>query len=872
MRSNSAYAWLSAAVEDGGVVVTASRRLARELSLTYNQAQISNGAKSWPTAPIYSWQAWLSLLFDGATERDQDAVRVQNHSSSLLWEQSLNAVMQDRIQNRAGFVRQCADTWQRMNDWCLSVEAVSTAARYSDERLFARAAMHYQKRLAKDQLVDSATLADAVANLIHSQSIMVPERILLAGFDRLLPAVKLVAEALRSRGCILNNAVQQTPASDLSIVHCGDADAELRAAGAWARTRLDAKPNQRIAIVCTELERNAARVGRLVREGFVPGWQYAGKEYESSVNVSYGQRLSDYPAIAYALSCLKWTSVGLTSREVSVMLRCRGAGSSAMPGRCRLELRLRRYPDRSWSPAAIVALLGGADNAPDAAAWLDGVRQIAAFRQQHGGSASPSEWAQRADELLQAVGWSSAESLDSAEFQLVNRWRKLLNEFSAIELVVPRINLHDTVHTISSMASEVVFQVESGGGRVQVLGGLEAAGLEFDAIWIAGVDSSRWPPAAAPLPLVSRQLQREYAMPDSSPNDTLEFSARLLDRLRASAGTVVISWARAGNDTEQSASQLLARLDSIGTIDASDPGWHASSFAAVDNVERVALDAGPPHSIGEKVQGGAYTVQRQNTEPFSAFAYGRLGIQELIPFESGIPARSRGTIVHRGLHALYADHPDLQQIRNWDEAALLTQVSEAAGLAIAKFFKHANGAHRRLIELERERLCKLLLEFVGAEIDRPEFSVDALECNLTFEHAGVALDLQVDRVDTLEDGTMLIADYKTGATKSLLNKGGTPNDLQLVVYSCALSKEVGGLALINVDSKAITYKGTGASTHWHRPKDGDWQPRLTSWQQQVFAAMEAISDGDIRLNVSLASDKTRSLALLSRIEEVKLEL
>ena len=78
--------------------------------------------------------------------------------------------------------------------------------------------------------------------------------------------------------------------------------------------------------------------------------------------------------------------------------------------------------------------------------------------------------------------------------------------------------------------------------------------------------------------------------------------------------------------------------------------------------------------------------------------------------------------------------------------------------------------------------------------------------------------------------------------------------------------------LINVDRKAITYKGTGASTHWDRPKDGEWPPRLAAWQQQVLSAMEGISSGDIRLNVSLAIDKTRPLALLSRIEEVKLEL
>ena len=138
-----------------------------------------------------------------------------------------------------------------------------------------------------------------------------------------------------------------------------------------------------------------------------------------------------------------------------------------------------------------------------------------------------------------------------------------------------------------------------------------------------------------------------------------------------------------------------------------------------------------------------------------------------------------------------------------------------------------------------------------------------------FEAFGVRLGLRVDRIDRLADGSLLIIDYKTGRPRNLLNKDGDPQDLQLVVYADALAASVGGLAIVNIDSRLISYKGTGGSVEWDAAPQDTWPQRLESWRDEVHQALREIAAGDVRVNLLLTADEARPLGILSRIEEMK---
>jgi hypothetical protein len=134
---------------------------------------------------------------------------------------------------------------------------------------------------------------------------------------------------------------------------------------------------------------------------------------------------------------------------------------------------------------------------------------------------------------------------------------------------------------------------------------------------------------------------------------------------------------------------------------------------------------------------------------------------------------------------------------------------------------------------------------------------------------GVDLELRVDRIDRLADGSLLIADYKTGAVKSLLTKDGQPKELQLVVYASAIDESVGGLVLVNVDSREIVYRGAGRSSEWDRSPPELWDARLGGWKRLVDDALARLAGGDVRLNAARTTLESRPLNVLSRIEEIK---
>lgn len=863
------YPWLPAATENSTVIVTASRRLARDLHHEHTRQQIENGNETWRTAPIHFRGDWLNQLIESADLRRPWPVRIDQNASVILWERCLARHTPDPLLSLANAVRLCRQTWQRLHEHTVPLEEVSRSARSTDQQQFARAARSYSETLRSNNWIDTAMLPAVVAEALESRTILAPAKVLFTGFDRLSPAMERIIGTLRKQDCKVEVADVVDRNERLISRTFRDRQQELRAAGHWVRQFLRKSPHAKLAIICPDLQADAAAAARLVREGLAPGWQYANEASRNAVDVSYGQRLCDFPAISVALLLLRWLQQGLSSRDISVLLRSPFIVSESVSGRSRCELELRRWPDRKWTPASLASLLGGRDDADDTRRWFAAMEQIVAFTEKHRGDASPALWAERFDRLLTALGWPGEPVLDSAGHQLLNRWRTMLSEFAATGLVTPRRSMTAAIDRVCSMASDVIFQPQLEGGIVQLLGALEASGLSFDAAWVCGMDSTRWPPPPNPLALVSRALQEKYSMPDATPHDSFEFAELVLGRIRYSATEVVLSWASSDGETELSPSRLLASLSMETDDSLTDPGWHATQLQDPASLVSLAADPAPPVMPGEKVAGGASTVQMQASEPFTAFAKGRLRIREIAAIESGLPATLKGSILHQALHAFLAAKPDSSTIAAWTDTEIGERIDHALSLVLAPARVHLDATHRKLIELERQRLHAIMKNFVAAERSRPPFAIENGEYGIDFERYGVRLVLRVDRIDRLADNSRLIIDYKTGMPKPLLDRDGNLLDLQLVVYAMAVGEPIGGVALMNIDSRAITYKGTGGSVDWDPKRRADWAERLAAWIKIADAALHRLAKGDVRIDVHRLEQESGGLEILSRLEELK---
>ncbi len=863
------YPWLTAAIQDSTVIVTASRRLALDLHRSHTRQMLESGHQSWRTPEIHFRGGWLDKLIDSANLDRPWPVRINQGSAAILWERCLARHAPDPLLNIASVVRLAGQAWRRMNEYTVPLEQLSRFARSTDQEQFASAARTYHETLVSNNWVDAAMLPALVADAVRSGAIVAPESVVLAGFDRVSPAMQRIIKELRNQKCDVEIAGVSNRNVQLVTRSFRNRQQEFRAAGRWARQKLFKAPVARVAIICPDLNTNAPAATRLVREGFAPGWQYSGEAARNAVEVSYGRRLCDFPAISVALLLLRWIQQGLPSRDIGLLLRSPFIVSAGLAGRSRCELELRQWPDRSWTPASLAALLRGREKSADTTLWLAAIERIVTFRAEHRGDATPAQWAERFDRLLTAMGWPGVAPQDSAGYQLLNRWRTLLAEFAATGLVSTRDPMSAAIDRICSMASEVIFQPELDGGPVQLLGTLEASGLSFDFAWVCGLDSARWPPPPNPLALISRTLQEMYGMPDGTPRDSLEFAEQVLQRICASASQVVLSWASSDGETELLPSPLLASLSLPTDESLADPGWHAMQLQDATGLTELRADSAPPVSPGEKVAGGAHTVQMQSSEPFSAFAHGRLRIREMRRIESGLPAAFKGSLMHQVLHAFLSDKPGFDIIAGWTDAEIGIRVDRAVSKVVKPAQVNLNTTHRKLLELESQRMRTILRNFVAAERLRPRFAIEHVENRIEFERFGVRLQLRVDRIDRLSDGSRLIIDYKTGMPKSLLDRDGDLLDLQLVVYALAAGGPIGGLALINIDSREIVYKGTGGSVDWDARRRDDWDMRLAGWITTAEGALRNLANGDVRIAINRTEQNPGILAILSRVAELK---
>ncbi|NNF41425.1 MAG: hypothetical protein HKN64_08590, partial [Woeseiaceae bacterium] len=811
---------------------------------------------------IYSWQHWLENTVAKVPKQEVLPTRINAQQSQLLWERCLAKDLPPSGTGFSGLARLSRDTWLRLADWQVPIGEVAGAADNPDQQLFAKVAGRYLGILQREHWVDDAGLAALLADLIATREAPVAGRITFAGFERERPVVTSIKEALSAAGCNVAFSPAGAPATAIKLQCFDDTDAEMRAAGAWARTQFEKAPEARITIVAGKLEQEATRITNLVREGSVPGWQYGPPPLRHFVNVSYGRKLSDFPAIAIALLLLRWLVKDLSAGEVGQLLRTPLLGPPIPGARSRLELRLRQLPDRPWSPAMLSAALGGGDEG-EAAAWQALLARLTQRRRDLQRSASPATWAAYIDEALQESRWPGSDTAASAEFQLLNRWRDLLNDLARLALVSPAMSLATAIRRLELMAADAVFQPESETRALQLVGPLEAAGAEYDAIWISGLTAANWPPPGNPSPLVSRRLQRRYAMPDAEPTDTVNYARQLLQRLAGAAQTVVCSFAATEDDTPQTPSALLAPLGAIEQSPQSDPGWHASSLSQ-RSMATVVADRVPEIGVDERVAGGAGTLQRQLADPITAFIAGRLGVRSLQPQATGLPTLLRGNIIHDALYRLYADKPGSTTIRGWTGAERANRIDKALSLAFVRHEQNTDAVLLELFRMERLRVAGLLRTILAVDLDRNEFSIEAIEQRLDFSEAGVRLELRADRMDRLPDGSLLILDYKTGATKKFLRGDGQPQEIQLVAYACAVDEPVAALALVNIDSRDVSFSGAG-----HGFGDAsDWPNNLAAWKQRVARACAELREGDVRISRAQGVQEARPFNLLSRYTEL----
>ena len=822
-----------AACADGATVLTVNQRLARFLNERHERTCVERGLAWWETPAILPWTRWLETVHDAAIAGGaSDRARVPRIAAERRWQRIVDADGSlPPLLTPHRTARQARRAWALGTAWDCLPDGGDDGYLSRDQRHWRDWATSYAEWLDEERLVDDATLPGHVRGLIASGDAPVPSSVVLAGFLHPTPALVGLVETLVAAGTSVS-AIGDGPVAAVRALSFPDDAAELRGVADAVWRHLDRDPHAALGIVVPDLESCRDEVLRALDERFFPTMspteiEAIGRPYD----LSYGRSLADTAPVRTALLALELAFLGLELGGVSALLLSPYLGQAEDEARARERVD-RRLREKRTVRMTLAEFARELDSKSALAKSLS--RHAARLKKLSGRRRSTLvDWAERFGDCLRAFGFPG-KGLSSEEHQSVGAWHGVLDDLDALDDDEPA-TVAEALGLLLRLAAERLFQSETPDGAVRVLGRLESHGQRFDALWLTGLDAEAWPPSASPDPFLPLEAQREAGLPEASPALRFEAAQRELEHWRTAAPAVVASCAL---ERDGSSLSPAAALGVPTPADAATAARPVSVLREAVATERRDDGRGPENRDEAKVRGGAKLLQHQAECPFKAFVEHRLGVRAIEDFTLGLGKNVQGTLLHHALELFWSDVRSHAALVALDESALELEIATVVAAALER--EEVDMAMR---SLETPRLEALLREWID-ECERPRepFEVVELEASREVVHAGVRLEIKIDRIDRVDGDRLLVIDYKSGRLPSQdVWKKERIVSPQLPLYALT-DERIAGVAFAAVVAGKPRYQGIVDGDLGLRGVAGSGEGGCDAWRAHWSDSLETIAD------------------------------
>jgi len=802
---------ISVALQRGATVVAANSRAARALQLQFAASQRAAGHTVWPAPAIHDWDAFLRDLYrDYAFAHPSAPMLLTPLQEQTLWtrihgDDNLIVLSEDSMAALA------MDAWHLLSSYNAHAarrSSWSPASDPTDAERFRHWAAAFERICADESWLSPAQLAPLLAS---ADNLTLPSEICLVGFDRINPGQRDFLTALAARNIAIHEISLPPQNSQRAWIAAPDLHAEISSCATWARDLLRENPATRIGVIAPNIDSLRGPVDRIFRNVLMPASEDIRRPSTPMPwEFSLGQPLSDLPAIRAALLLLRWIANPLPEEQISwLLLSGFIAGTDSIPlVIARFDAAQRRAPlltpERTLSAYA-------ASLPPDAAfqtlrAHLSALQQAITANRVLEQSRPPSVWTDLVHHFLDRAAWPGQRSPDSVAFQALQRWERLLDDLALLDFDASLYSWSDFLDQLDAHARETIFAPESHDAPIQIMGPFESSGQQFDALWFLRTDDATWPQRGRFHPLLPPAVQRQFALPHSTPEDDGNLARTVTTRLLASAPKIVFSYALRDKDADLRPSPLIARLFQAHP-ELAAPLIPAPAPIALDPIPDESAALPWPH---EQNAGGADVLKRQSACPFQAFATKRLAAEPLDSIEWGLDPAEKGKILHAILQNLFTGpirtHADLVTSINTNQ---LEPILDRAIDAVLGEYASTDPWLQSYLAAEKRRLHIRLTDWLALEATRHPFTVEACEEKLPNVHIGdLRLNLRADRIDLLADGSRLILDYKTGAASASSWSNERPDEPQLPLYAAYGNVEnLSGVVLAKISAGKTGFDG-----------------------------------------------------------------
>ncbi len=506
---------------------------------------------------------------------------------------------------------------------------------------------------------------------------------------------------------------------------------------------------------------------------------------------------------------------------------------------------------------------------------------------------TPRNWASLFKSVLEDFNWPGS-SLTPRQRLHVQRWNEALTRLSNLTTVTGNIDLSKALACLRNLCVNSR-QSQTFDSRCQIsqYSIEEAAGLQFDHIWLLNFNDQVWPPAVKANPFLPYSLQKEQQLPASHSDIQHAMATASLELLNNAAATEFnVSHHCSNGDQEFRVSSYASQVEryDLDTNTLAIANESHSRYQDNGNSLLIATDRDkvPLLTDGGSL-GGHQVLSDQSSCPFRAFALHRLEAEPMEAFASGLSKMARGSAIHRSLEFLYQSIHSKQQLEQLSKGEI-TALCEAAASEAITFL---NSRHSRLMtprfrEIEYQRIKNLLELFLtnpDAEHGRRSFQVIGREERHQWHYQGMQFNLVIDRIDQLADGGLAVIDYKTGKSTASNSSwlADRPEDLQIPFYYTVMMSQqaapVNAVSIAHLNAANISYSGLAADGEFHsrikassddRYVKQDWSELTSEFTAKVESFADQFKNGSVNVDPANGTLTCRycSLGNLCRIDEL----
>jgi CRISPR/Cas system-associated exonuclease Cas4 (RecB family) len=325
----------------------------------------------------------------------------------------------------------------------------------------------------------------------------------------------------------------------------------------------------------------------------------------------------------------------------------------------------------------------------------------------------------------------------------------------------------------------------------QVLGLFETRALNFDNVIILDANEGKLPHVSLNHPLIPNEVLRGLGVDEISKEE--EIQRYIFKRLTGAAKEVHIIYEKeTGKEKSRFVEEMVWQKEKAAGKIGCVPEKQASFLV---NVEPRSLSVAKTAGVVESLKSGRYSASSVDTYlkcPLQFYFRYVLGLREKKELSDDLESNEIGTFIHEILEAAYGKFIGSRPVID-DE--FIRELLARMHVKFDSEFKKRMKAESFLLEQVLEfRLKHFLDRDSGRKVEKILYLEGSFTRDLELSSGTFAFKYVVDRVDKMEDGSILILDYKTGRvddkkpknTASLCKMGMTRESIKENVRSFQL--------------------------------------------------------------------------------------